>query len=198
MTYKIAITGGFGTGKSTAGEILVSLGYKVIDTDEIVHKILSLDTKTIKQIASIFGDEVLDVDQTINRKALARIVFSDVQKKKELEGILHPMVKKAIFDLCTLFIDEKFIFVLIPLLFEASMDNDFDEIWCVSCSRENQILRLGLKGFTLEEIEKRNSMQMPLVEKEEYSDFVLNNDKAKIHLQSQIEKRIQELKHRLN
>ncbi|HEY9712681.1 MAG TPA: dephospho-CoA kinase [Chroococcales cyanobacterium] len=135
--YVIGVTGTIGSGKSTVGKMLVEQGVAVIDTDLIVHELLNSHSATQKAVVERFGDGILDHEHTvsgkpsINRKALGAIVFHDEKARKDLEAIVHPGVilecRKRIAELK----EKKIVAVLVPLLFEAGLQKEYDEIWTV-------------------------------------------------------------------
>ena len=111
---KIAIVGNIASGKSTVEKMLEEKGFKVYDTDKIAHEILA----SSKDIEHEFG--------TLDRKEIAKIVFSDANKLKKLESIIHPLVKKELLKIFES--DEKTVFVSVPQLFESGMNTLFDII----------------------------------------------------------------------
>ena len=111
---KIAITGNIASGKSTVEKIIENNGYKVYDTDKIAHKILEN------------SDEVKKAFKTVDRKEIAKIVFSSPEKLKLLESIIHPKVKEEILKIFNR--EEKLVFISIPQLFESGFDTLFNKI----------------------------------------------------------------------
>ncbi len=193
--YLIGITGGFGTGKSLTGEILEAYGITVIDTDEIVKTILSTKNNITERIKIVFGDIVINKDKEnyIDKQALAQIIFSNKNKRKELEAIIHPEVNKVLQAFVSLNNDKKLIAVLIPLLFESGRESFYNEIWCINCNRKIQLERLLKKGFTPEEIDLRINAQLPIETKIEKSDFIVDNSGSEDETKKQITLRLKEL-----
>ncbi len=175
--YLIAITGNFGSGKSLVGNVLAKRGISVIDTDNIVADILSEKNKVTKNIVKLFGDSVSGKTKQsfINKGNLAKIVFNSKKKLKLLESLIHPEVRKRISEYIQKHKNQNIIAVLIPLLFEAKMEKQYHEVWCVICSKVEQYKRLIKKGFTLEEIKKRLNMQMDQNLKAKKADYVIDN-----------------------
>lgn len=193
--YLVGITGGFGTGKSTVGEILEDLGLYVIDTDHIVGEILSGKNKITIAIVREFGEEVLSeskVRDFINKTKLAKIVFYDDRKRKKLESIIHPEVKRRLDKLIKLNKDKEIIFVLVPLLFESNMEGTFDELWCVICKKKIQVERLKEKGFKSKDITARIKAQMPLNKKAKLSDYVIDNSGKRKKTKEQVINRLED------
>lgn len=159
---KVAIVGNIASGKSTVEEILTKNGFKVYDTDKIAHNIVENDTK----IEKTFG--------TNDRKALAKIVFSDKNKLKLLESIVHPKVKS---ELETIFLSsENIVFISVPQLFEAGFENLFDKIIYITADRETRINRLLKRNnYSREEAIVRINAQEEK-NKAEISDFIIENN----------------------
>lgn len=175
--YKIGITGSYGTGKSTVGEILTKLGFPVIETDNIVQDLLKTKNYLTQNIVKEFGDTVLNNESSyfINKSALAELVFNDETKRKKLESLIHPVVRKSVSELISINSEKPLIFVLIPLLFESGLEHLYDESWCVICDEKIQIERLENKGISKEKAYLRILSQLPQSEKSKRSTFVINN-----------------------
>ncbi|MBE7711970.1 MAG: dephospho-CoA kinase [Cyanobacteria bacterium SIG31] len=159
---KIAITGNIAAGKSTVENIIQEQGYMVYDTDKIAHEILAQS----ENIKSLFG--------TNDRKAIAQIVFSDIEKLRELEAIIHPQVKKELEKI----FNQNFevVFVSVPQLFESGFNTLFDKIIYVTAKKNIRKTRLIKRNnFSSEEAEKRINAQEEL-NKEKLSDYVINNN----------------------
>lgn len=130
---KIAITGTLASGKSTVARILQEYGAYVVDADEIVHGLLSLNTPTGKKAVELLGSEIV-VGNQIDRRKISGIVFSDFEKLKSLEKILNPAVKQEInrrFNQVKNNSSYKMFIAEVPLLYEAGMEKDFDTVIAV-------------------------------------------------------------------
>lgn len=194
--YLVGITGSLGTGKSTVGNILDNLGLYVIDTDHIVSEVLAQRSKVTLAIVREFGEEILNQDDAVNylnKAKLAKLVFYDEKKRKKLESLIHPEVKRKLDNLIKSNRDKEIIFVLVPLLFESHMETKFDEIWCVICKRKVQLERLQKKGFKLRDINARINAQIPQKEKAKLSDFVIDNTGKRRKTKEQVLSRLKEL-----
>ena len=169
---KIAIVGNIASGKSTVEKIIEENGYKVYDTDKIAHDILASSSEIIKE----FG--------TNDRNELAKIVFSDPEKLKKLEKIIHPKVKEKLLNIFS--IDDDLIFVSVPQLFEAGFETLFDKIIYITADenirRERLIKRNSL---TLKEAQRRIDAQKE-GDKKEKSDYVVENNSSLDSLKNQI------------
>ena len=192
---KVAITGNIASGKSQVEKILLSSGYKVIDTDKINHYILASDYNVIKEIKSVFCyDDILDDDGNISRRKLGDVVFYSDEKRKKLEQILH----KKIIEKANKFLmensKEDFVFVSVPLLFEANMEHNFDKIIFVSADEDIRLKRLMARNnFTKAKAKKRINSQQKEDEKIKKSDFIIFNNSDFINLRKQVNNILEQL-----
>jgi dephospho-CoA kinase len=191
---KIGLTGGIATGKSTVEKFFRDLGVPVIDADEIVHKLLK-EERIKKKLVEILGD-VLDENGEIDRKKVANIIFSNIEKKKQVENVIHPEVFKYIQN----WIKEQehknpkgFVIISVPLMIETGSYKNYDKIIVVYAPKEVQLKRLLKKGMTKEEALKRINAQMDIEEKLKYADFVINNTGTLQDLKKEVEKVYKEL-----
>ena len=182
----LGITGIFGSGKSFVTSIFRKLGVVTISADEIVHTLLkSKNSSLIFQVKEKFG--------TTNRKKLAEIVFSNPQKRKQLEEIIHPEViariKKKVAQM-----DFLLVAVELPLLYEAGVRELVNKVLVVSAEKDIIFKRMLSAGkFRKEDILKRLESQIPLRKKEKKADFVLNNNGGKEETKKQVEKIYREI-----
>lgn len=185
----LGITGTISSGKSLVGKILARQGIAVIDTDQVVHELLSSDEATKKSILNQFGAAVFAANPCqgeplppVDRKALGALVFSDPQKRRNLEAILHPNVilncRKRVKDLSESGTSSRFplVAILVPLLFEAKLEKEYDEIWSVFTEESVLRQRLGERDkLSLAEIENRLAAQLPQSEKARRAGQVIDN-----------------------
>ena len=175
--------------------MLLSAGYKVIDTDKINHYILASDYNVIKEIKSVFcDDDILDDDGNISRRKLGDVVFYSDEKRKKLEQILH----KKIIEKANKFLmensKEDFVFVSVPLLFEANMEHNFDKIIFVSADEDIRLKRLMARNnFTKAKAKKRINSQQTENEKIKKSDFIIFNNSDFINLRKQVNNILEQL-----
>lgn len=188
----IGITGSIGSGKTTVSGILKKYGFKIINADEIGHEIIEKNSSAYNKIISTFGKEILDNKKNINRKKLGDIVFSDKNKLKKLNLIMHPIInheiKKEISKL-----KRNNIAVDVPLLFESKMQKMFDKVLVVAAD-EKVIFRRLNKEYSKEKIKKILQNQMSLGKKIKMADFVIYNNKGLKYLNGQVRKIIEKLK----
>jgi dephospho-CoA kinase len=174
------LTGGIATGKSTVSEIFRKLGATIIDFDLLARSVVEPGRKSWKLIVEHFGGQVLKEDSSINRKKLSDIVFNDHQEKEKLESFTHPYI----WDEFILKVKEviqkdgnSIILAVVPLLIEGNMQDLFRKIIVVHAPPNLQIERLIKRDkISREKAENILASQMPIDEKIQYGDFVINND----------------------
>ncbi len=181
----IGITGGIGSGKSTASKLIEAKGYRRLDCDEIAHELLASDGKTREEVLAEFGKGVLGEGEGIDRKALGAIVFEDEKRLRALEAILHPKIRQAWESKISQAPEEDWI-VEIPLLFEKNLENRVDFTVCVFTDLSTQVERLGRKGMARTQVLARINRQMPIPKKAEKADCVLLNDGSLEFLEDQV------------
>lgn len=172
---KVAIVGNIASGKSTVENIIQNKGFKVYDTDKIAHKILASNKDVIKK----FG--------TNNRQEIAKIVFSNPEKLKDLESIIHPLVKIELENIFSS--NEGIIFISVPQLFEAGFAPLFDKIIYITASKKIRLDRLMKRNsYTQAEALIRINAQKDK-NKAINSHFVINNNGTI----SELEKKVQSI-----
>ena len=177
----IGLTGGIGAGKSTVSDYLRKKGYMIIDADEISRRLTRKDKETLNEIKDTFGEEIFFKDGTLNRKALGEMVFSDEDKKRELESI----VTRRVIWLSLSEINkykgrdcETIVFYDAPLLFECGLDGYTDENWVVDAEEEIRIKRVMERdNLSMEMIFNRINNQMPSGIKKIKADHIIDNSK---------------------
>lgn len=179
MALKIAITGNIASGKSQAEKYLENLGYTVYDSDKIAHNVLD-------KITEFYGFDVF-TDGKIDRKKLGTLVFSFPDLRKKLEELTHPKVKSEILNLFAKHENDKYVFVSVPLLYEAGFEDIFDKVIFIAVDKDIQLKRLMQRNnLSEEEALKRISAQMSQHEKIKRADFIIENNSTLESLNRQI------------
>jgi dephospho-CoA kinase len=177
--YWIGLTGGIACGKSTVARLLRERGFEVIDADQVARDVVAFGTDGYNEIVARFGAGILAADQSLDRSRLAQIAFSDPIRLSQLEAITHPKIKAKVAERRNEIARSgaAMAFYDVPLLFEKSMQTNFDRVITVACSLEHQMRRLRERnGLNDTEIAKRLAAQWPLEEKVRRSDAVIQND----------------------
>lgn len=187
--FRLGITGGFATGKSSVAQLFEDLGCPIVNADTIVHDLLAHDTKLQQDIRYAFGDEVF-AGAAIERSKLAQRIFHNPQERQALEAILHPKVGDIIKSDADHLEREGHTLACfeIPLLFEAGFETWCDSTIVVTCDEETQITRAMAKfKITRNEAIARIQAQMPLSEKKKRADVIIDNTGPLENLKSQVE-----------
>lgn len=194
---KIAITGSIASGKSLVESFLKQEGAVTLDTDKIVHELLKNDRNIINRVYELFSAEGLDVrgeSGSIDRKKVGQIVFSDEKKRKNLEKIIHPEVKKIVEDFFRENQDKELAAVSVPLLFEAGMESMFDYVIAVTADENLRLERLvETRGLTREQALNRIKAQDFNEKKLKKADFVIENNNSPKNLRETVKNIIKNL-----
>lgn len=171
----IGVTGGLASGKTTVANMFVSLGAFKIDADAIAHSLLR--EKEIKEkVAAAFGGAIM-AEGEVDRTALSGTVFSDEEKLKRLNGILHPGIILRIRENMAS-CESPVIVIDAPLLIEAGMHNEVDVVVVVASGYETQIERAKERGMPAGTAKMIIDRQMPLYNKKGFADYVIENNEG--------------------
>lgn len=176
---KIGLTGGIASGKSTVSDWLRAHHYPLIDADRIAREVVASGEPGLSAIVSAFGQNIVLKNGTLNRQALGKLIFSDEKKRRQLNEILHPLIRERIKSKIKQFQDSgvRAVFLDIPLLFEGSLDQWTDKTIVVYVSKDNQLRRLMSRNhLTEQEALARIDSQMSLEEKRRRADEVIDNN----------------------
>lgn len=194
----VGLTGGLATGKSSVARLFQDNGAYVIDADELARQVVQPGKPAWRDILRTFGKQVVNPDRTLNRAALAKVIFRNEAKRRRLNAIVHPRVARAQARL-TAAIAKKdpnaIVLYDVPLLFEAGVDKRVDRIIVVTADRPTQIKRLITRnGFTRAEALRRLRAQMPLREKIALADDVIDGTLSFAQTKGEVERIVSELK----
>lgn len=193
----VAITGGIGCGQSSVAKFWEEMGAKVINADQMGHKVVNEDPEAKNEIRKHFGKKVFFRNGKLNRKLLGRIVFEDEVKTKLLNKIVHPRMVSRIIDEIEEARDTgkyKIIAIDAALIYEINLEHMFDAVVVVSSRLKNRIDRIIERdGLSEKEILDRISKQIPIEDKVKWADFVINNNSSL----EQLKKRSVSLYHKL-
>jgi len=172
----IGLTGGIATGKSTVANYLASVyGLPILDADIYARDAVSESSVILSQITQRYGKEILLTDGNLNRKKLAEIIFNQSPERSWVENLIHPYVRNCFLKTIEESPHDTLVLV-IPLLFEAGLENLVNEIWVVYCEGEIQKQRLMSRNeLTEAQAIVRINSQLPLEQKVTRADVVLDN-----------------------
>ena len=176
-----ALTGGIGSGKSTALKIFRKLNISVYDTDEMVHELYESSSDFISLIHDKWNLS-LEFSGSELKKCVAEIVFSQPQELAWLEQQIHPLIVQKLLDLK---LENEKAIVAVPLLFELELASLFDLVISVSCPEDIQLKRLQARGWSEIDIKGRLKRQLSMKEKENLADLVISNCDSLEFLQDQ-------------
>jgi dephospho-CoA kinase len=178
----IGLTGGIGSGKSTAAQFLQSLGAMVIDLDKVGHEILKKDSAVFNDVLSVFGETILAADGEIDRTKLGKMVFGNPGALKKLNNITHPAIDRCIDDIIRASVQRgaRVIVLEAAAMLEAGRSWQVDEIWVVAAPEAAVIDRIKNRPDYTEEIARtRIKSQMTNEERQAKANvFILNNGTA--------------------
>jgi dephospho-CoA kinase len=162
-------------GKSTAASILEKKGVPVLDTDELAREVVEPGEPALVEIVDQFGDGVVDLAGWLDRTKMAQQIFGDDTMREQLEAIIHPRVRKRWQEKISEWREQELCVgvVVIPLLFEVEVQEQFDVVLCVACSASTQRERLRQREWDDEQITVRIAAQMDIAEKMKLADLVL-------------------------
>ena len=194
---KVGLTGGIGSGKSTASRYFESLGAFVLDADEEAKNLITSNETVQHELISEFGTDIIDGTGRVNKKKLARIAFQDEDHQQRLNSVVHPYIFNLIDkEFNRVFNDKKHgVFIVdAALIYETGFDAHLDYVIVVTAHLKNRMERaLGRETLSREEILKRVGFQWPEEEKVNMADFVVHNDGTEVELQKNIESLIKKL-----
>ena len=194
---KVGLTGGIGSGKSTASRYFESLGAFVLDADEEAKKLITSNETVQHELISEFGTDIIDGTGRMNKNKLSRVAFQDEDHQQRLNSVVHPYIFNLIDkEFNRVFNDKKHgVFIVdAALIYETGFDAHLDYVIVVTAHLKNRMERaLGRETLSREEILKRVGFQWPEEEKVNMADFVVHNDGTEVELQKNIESLIKKL-----
>ncbi|MCC8015007.1 MAG: dephospho-CoA kinase, partial [Eubacterium sp.] len=173
----LGITGGSGTGKTTAADVLKKEGAYIIDCDKLAREVVEKGTDGYREVVAFFGSEILAENGSLNRKALGDIVFNDKAKLKRLEEITHSAIKAEVLKRLEAAKNKGVDLVVIdaPLLIEAGLNALTDKIWLFTADFDVRLERISKRdGISLKSAESRFLSQTPAEKLMKFADEVID------------------------
>lgn len=184
---KVGLTGGIGSGKSSAVRYFRDLGVRVLDADQIARQVVQPGGIALQQIAAEFGVEALNEAGGLNRDHMRQQVFADPAARERLEAITHPLIRQRIVQAMAAEHDTPYLIVDIPLLIEQSYPDLFDAVLVVDCTPEQQLQRVQQRdGSDVQLIKGIMAAQASRAERLRHATHVLDNSGSPEQLHAQI------------
>lgn len=194
----IAVTGGMGTGQSSVCQFLHYLGAKAINADKIAKREIENNAAVQKELKKTFGAKIFYPNGKLNRKLLARLAFADEAKTVRLNKIVHPQMVSRIIEIIESARDSgrySMIVVDAALIFELSLENMFDAVVVVTSKMQNRLERIKLRDkLSDKEISDRMSKQIPIEDKMQWADYLIENNGTLKQLEENTKKLFHQLK----
>lgn len=185
--FRVGLTGGIGSGKSTVAARFAALGVPVIDTDQIAREVVALGTAGFREVVSAFGSDILAADGTIDRPALRQHAFASDARRARLEAILHPRIRAEMqrrAGECR----APYVIIAIPLLVETGQADEVDRVLLVDTperlQRERAAARPGWKAADVDRILRRQAQREDRLAA---ADDVITNDGSLSALERQVD-----------
>jgi dephospho-CoA kinase len=184
--YLVGLTGGIASGKSYVASLLGELGASTVDADEVAREVVVPGSTGLVQVVGAFGFEILLPSGELDRAKLGQIVFSDPEKRIELEKILHPLIKARTTQLISEQLSDIVVYA-VPLLVEANVDYPFDTVITVEAGVENQVSRLmSSRQMSESDARARIGAQTTSAERIARANFVIDSSGPKEQTKLQV------------
>jgi dephospho-CoA kinase len=173
---RVGLTGGAGSGKSTVAARLRERGAIVIDADALARAVVEPGSDGLRQVVAAFGEPMLRPDGSLDRAALAAVVFADPERRRELEAITHPRIAARTSELVAAAPDDAVVVHDVPLLVEKALAPAYDLVVVVDAPVEQRVRRLVGRGLTEADARARIASQATRAERRAVADVWLDND----------------------
>jgi len=187
--FAVGLTGGIGSGKSTAAEMFGECGAAVIDSDAISHQLTQSGGSAISPIRAEFGDDYIDNSGALDRGRMRQLIFSDTAARQRLESILHPLIRDEMLSRASASNDAPYLLLVVPLLLEAAGYTGLvQRILVVDCAEEAQVERsVRRSGLNADAIRAIMAQQLNRIGRLEHADDIIHNDDDLPALRAQVE-----------
>jgi dephospho-CoA kinase len=186
--FRVGLTGGIASGKSTVARLFAALGIPIIDSDELAREVVAPGQPLLTQIAELFGAEIIAADGSLDRRALREVVFANPTARADLEALTHPAIAQ-VSERRAAEVGGPYQIHAIPLLVEKHLESRVDRVLVVDCDEALQIQRLQARdGSTLEQARAILAAQASRTARLEVADDIVSNDGDIQSLRAQVEK----------
>jgi dephospho-CoA kinase len=184
---RVGLTGGVASGKSTVAAILAELGAVVIDADQLAREVVEPGTPGLAAVVEEFGEEMLGDDGGLDRAALGAVVFADEEKRRRLEGILHPLIRERSQEIEAEAPGDALVVHDIPLLAESGQADRFEAVIVVDAPEETQVERMTeQRGWTEEDARSRVAAQASREDRRAIATYVIDNTGTRDDLRERV------------
>jgi len=184
--FRIGLTGGIASGKTTVANLFAALGVPIVDTDLLAREVVAPGSPLLRQITDHFSMQVLSGDGALDRQELRKRIFEDVEQRKWLEALLHPAIRELTDARCAA-ATGPYVIVAIPLLVETAGQARFDRVLVVDCDPDLQLARLMARdGARRDEALRMLAAQAPRAARLAVADDVIHNDGDLASLRDQV------------
>jgi dephospho-CoA kinase len=185
---RIGLTGGIGSGKSTVSRLLAERGAVIVDADAIAREVVEPGTPGLAAVVEAFGAGILAADGSLNRPALAAVVFADPGARRTLDAIVHPLVRARAIEIAAAAPPDAVVVNDVPLLAETGQASSYDVVLVVETDPGTRIARLVQRGLTAEDARARIAVQATDEQRRAIADVVLDNSGTPEQLAAQVER----------
>ena len=185
---RIGLTGGIGSGKSTVSRLLEQRGAVIVDADAIAREVVASGTPGLAAVVEAFGDGVVASDGSLDRPALAAVVFADPEARKRLDAIVHPLVRARATEVAAAAPADAVVVNDVPLLIETGQAGSYDLVLVVEADPATRVARLVQRGLTAEDARARMAAQATDEQRRAVADVVLDNSGTLEELEAQVDR----------
>jgi dephospho-CoA kinase len=185
---RIGLTGGIGSGKSTVSRLLAERGAVIVDADVIAREVVEPETPGLAAVVEAFGPGVLAADGSLDRPALAGVVFADPEARRRLDGIVHPLVRARATELAAAAPPDAVVVHDVPLLVETGQAGSYDLVLVVQADPGTRVARLVQRGLSAEDARARMAAQATDEQRRAVADVVLDNSGTPEELAAQVDR----------
>jgi dephospho-CoA kinase len=185
---RIGLTGGIGSGKSTVSRLLEQRGAVIVDADAIAREVVAPGTPGLAAVTEAFGDGVVAPDGSLDRPALAAVVFADPEARKRLDAIVHPLVRARATEVAAAAPADAVVVNDVPLLVETGQAGSYDLVLVVEADPATRVARLVQRGLTAEDARARMVAQATDEQRRAVADVLLDNSGTPEELEAQVDR----------
>jgi dephospho-CoA kinase len=185
---RIGLTGGIGSGKSTVAALLAARGAVIVDADRIAREVVEPGSPGLAAVVDVFGPGVLTAEGSLDRPALAAVVFADPAARARLDEVVHPRVRARAAELVAAAPADAVVVQDVPLLVETGQAGSYDLVLVVEADLETRVRRLVDRGLTEQDARARIASQATDAQRRAVADVVLRNDGAREELAAQVDR----------